>query len=266
VAQVEQTVAQVQAKLADVVKNGLSALDAAPLVQVAPLSFGVATKAGNSVANSSAQIVASALKVNVAGIDLPVIDAMSAVAQVNSVLATANSTLNSVLGQLNLPANLVSVSLLDQAKTVGMNGAYTQAVAGLTGLSVKIAKIDPAIVTGAISRLQGTLASTALGSAVSQVPLPMSTAMGDLSTVTGLAAPLTGGATVRIASLSGASTYTSAAAPGVGSQAGELPHTGSPAGIAVLGAVLAALALGVAFARRLPALAVARFGSPHEPR
>jgi LPXTG-motif cell wall-anchored protein len=92
------------------------------------------------------------------------------------------------------------------------------------------------------------------------VPLPLTNAMAAVNTLLQSAAPLTGGALVRIAAVSAASTFTvppaavpraSAPKPVAAPHPAALPHTGGEPGLAVLGVVLAALALGVIRGRRL---------------
>jgi hypothetical protein len=249
VAQVNATIDQVQAKLVDILKNGLSALDGAPLVQIAPASVGITTVAGPTLADSSVGVNVAPLRVSVAGINLPVLDATSLTSVVNGALATANKALDTVLGTLGLPANLVSVSALDQAKSLTMNGSYTQAVAGITGLTVKVAAIDPSVITSAIGKLAGPSAASMLGSALSQVSLPATTAMGALNTLLNTVAPLTGGAQVQIASVSGSSTYT-AAAPATTTNVESLPRTGGHPELALLGVLFTIGALGLVGWRR----------------
>jgi hypothetical protein len=261
VADVNGVVSQLQKKVNDVLANGLAALDSQPLVQIDPTTIGITTKASDTVANSAAKVTTLPLSVHVAGITLPALDASSTVADVNAALATANGAIDNVLATVGLPSSLVTVSVLDQASSVGVNGSYTQAVAGISGVTVKIAAIDPAVIKGAVAKLQGTVASSVLGSAASQVPLPMATAMGALDTAMAQAAPLTGGATVQIASVGGSSTYSAAATPvtpASDGQPGVLPHTGANPAVAVLGVLFASLFLAAAVTRRFPGLALSR--------
>jgi len=258
VAQVNGVVDQVQAKLVALLTSGLSALDSLPLVQVAATSVGITTKAADTVANSAAGITTAPLNIKVAGIALPAIDASAVAATVNGLLASANTALNGLLSTLNLPANLVSISVLDQAKSVTTNGSYTQAVAGITGLTAKIAPIDPAAVLAAVSKLTGATIGSELGTALAAVPLPMGTAMSTVASLLQTAAPLTGGALVQIASVSGASTFTVAAAPVapgtpvVSNPSVPLPHTGGRPELAMLGVLFGGLSLAVVRWRRRP--------------
>jgi LPXTG-motif cell wall-anchored protein len=87
----------------------------------------------------------------------------------------------------------------------------------------------------------------------------MSAAMAAVGSLLNSAAVLTKGATVKIASVSAASTFTGVAPPvqatpvTAPSHPAALPHTGGDPGLAVLGVVLAALSLGVIRWRRLVA-------------
>ncbi|HWW53167.1 MAG TPA: LPXTG cell wall anchor domain-containing protein [Acidimicrobiales bacterium] len=261
VAQVNAVISQVQAKLIAVLSQGLSALDSVPLVQVGATSIGITTKAADTLNDSSAGITAAPLNVTVAGIALPTLDATALVSTVNGALATANSALNNLLGKVGLPNNLVSLSLLDQAKSLSINNHYTQAAAGITGLTAKIAAIDPAVITAAVTKLVGPSIGSVLGSALAPVSMPATAAMGAVATLLQTAAPLTGGALVQIASVSGASAFTLGASGTVTAGPGapnssSLPHTGADPTVAATGAILALLGVGlIAWRRRLVGIA-----------
>src|SRR4029077_14908657 len=107
--------------LVAVLTQGLSALDSAPLVQVAATSVGVNTKAADTLAHSAVSITTAPISVTVAGISLPALDATSLAAAINGALSSANTALDGLLGKLGLPANLVSLSLLDQNKSLTMS-------------------------------------------------------------------------------------------------------------------------------------------------
>ena len=243
VSQVNTVIDQVQAQLVSVLTNGLAALDSAPLVVVQATQLGITTKAADTLANSAVGVSVAPLKVTVAGVTLPTLDATSVVSTVNSALATATGALNSLVGSLGLPANLLGISALDQAKSLTTSGGYVNAVAGLTGLTLKIAAIDPTAVTTALSKLTGPTVSSLLGGAVSQLSLPATNAMGAVNTLLGSLAPLTGGATVQIASLTSASTFTATPATTTVTHTNALPHTGRDGRFALIGMLLAALAL-----------------------
>jgi hypothetical protein len=198
------------------------------------------------------------LTVTVAGVSLP-INPQAAVNTVNGIVSQANGALNNLLGTLGLPTNLVSLALLDEAHSVSQEHDYTSAAAGVTLITAKIAAIDPSVITGALSKLTGTTASSLLGSTPLGSVLPSSGAMSTLDGLLGQVAPLLGGAQLQIASLAGASTYTFApvASPSTPAAAPSaplpvnLPHTGGDPALAVIGVILAALAVGAIRWRRV---------------
>jgi LPXTG-motif cell wall-anchored protein len=257
VTQINDLISQVQAKLIAVLTQGLSALDSAPLVQVSATQVGVATKAADTLAHSAVSITTAPITVSVAGITLPALDATALVGAVNGALSSANTALNGLLGKLGLPANLVSLSLLDQAKSLTMANGYTQAVGGITGLTAQIAAIDPSVVTGAVAKLVGPTVGSLLGSSLAAVALPLTNAMSAVAGLLKTAAPLTGGALVRIASVGSSSTYALAAAPTVtatpglpGGGPGTLPHTGANSALPAAGVALALLSAATVTWRR----------------
>lgn len=245
---------QLQSSLGSLLSASVPALDSFPLVQLNGTTVGITTKAADTVANSAAGVTLQPLTLKVAGTPLT-IDAAATINQVNTTLATANGALNGLLTQLGLPTNLVSLSLLDQAHNVAMNGAYTVASAGLSLATLKVAAIDPAKIVSGITALGGTpLASVlpslglAAGSPLASV-LSATNAMGALNAALGQVAPLTGGAQLQIASLNSASTYTVAptAAPTgtpITPAHTSLPHTGGNPALAIIGVILALLAFG----------------------
>lgn len=255
VTQATALVTNLQGQLTTLLGAALTALDSTPLVKIAGTTVGVTTKAADTVANSSAGVSALPLKVTVAGTDLPVLDATAVADTVNGALATANGALNGVLTKIGLPANLVSVSVLDKASNVGQNGAYTVATAGLTALTLRIAAIDPSTLLNGVTTLNttpvgGLLTTLGATSVTNALPaLPSSAAMAAVDTALGQVAPLLGGTTLQIASLSSASTYTAAPAatptgtPGAPARTG-LPRTGGYPELGILGVIFAALALG----------------------
>jgi LPXTG-motif cell wall-anchored protein len=264
VGDVNSVISQVQSTLVNVLTKGLSALDSFPLVQVGATQLGVTTLAADTLAHSSVAISTAPIRVTVAGISLPALDATAVVGAVNNALSSANSTLDGLLGSLGLPAKLVSLSLLDQAKSLTMSNGYTQAVGGITGLTARIAAIDPSVVTGAISKLTGATVGSLLGSALGSVPLPLASAMTAVAGLLKTAAPLTGGALVRIASVGGASSFTLVpasgtvtAGPGL-SGGGALPHTGGNPALPALGVALALGSAGTVVWRRRRSLYASR--------
>jgi hypothetical protein len=261
VSQVTGVVNGVVDKLTALLAGALSALDTAPLVQVAATQVGVSTKAADTLAHSLATVSTAPLNITAVGLKLPTIDAGAVASTVNGVLNTANGALGNLLSTLGLPTNLVSLSLLDQATSLSVSGAYTQAVAGITALTARIAPIDPAAVTGAVAKLAGPSVASVLGGVGAALPsLPLVSAMASVGNLLHTAAPLTGGALVQVASLGGSSTYmltTAAAAPGVPAHLPStpaaphtLPHTGANPALALLGVLVVVLGLAVARWRR----------------
>lgn len=254
-------VGQLQNSLSNLLSTTVPALDAFPLVQLDATQVGINTRAADTVANSSAGVTALPMTLRVAGTPLT-IDAAAAVNKVNETIATANGALNGLLSTLGLPTNLVSLSLLDKASNVALNGNYTIASAGVSLATLKIAAINPADVVKGIAALGGAPLSSVLSSVGLAAGSPLAAvlgatnAIGALGTALNAAAPLTGGAQLQIASLSGASTYTVAptAAPPTGSPltpaTGSLPHTGGNPALAILGVIFALLAFaGVRWSR-----------------
>ena len=259
VAQVNTVMDQVQAKLVALLNGGLSALDSFPLIQLAATQVGIDTKAASTLANSAALISSAPLKITVAGVALPVLDATTLVGTVNNAVGMANAALNSLVGSLGLPANLISLSLLDQSKSLGMSGKYTQAVAGITGLTAKIAPIDASLITGALAKLGGPSVTSLLGGTASPSALPLSAAMSALGSLLHLTAPLTGGVVVQVASVGGLSTYVAAAptassvsaSPAAPAATQTLPFTGGRATWTLLGLLLFVASLAAVRLRRL---------------
>lgn len=247
-------VSQLQGTLAGLLSGSVPALDSFPLVQLDATQVGINTKAADTVANSAAGVTAQPMTLRVAGTPLS-IDAAAAISTINGTLATANSALNGLLTTVGLPTNLVSLSLLDKASNVALNGNYTIASAGLSLATLKIAAINPADILKGITALGGAPLSSVLSSVGLAAGSPLAAAltatnaMGALGTALNAVAPLTGGAQLQIASLSGASTYTvaPAAAPPTGTPntpaSGSLPHTGGNPALAVLGVIFALLAV-----------------------
>ena len=251
VSDVNNLITSVQNTLTSLLTSALSALDSFPLLQITGSQFGITTKAADTLGNSAANIGLSPLSITVAGVKLPTIDVSTITNTINGIIGQANGVLGGLLKTLGLPASLLSLSLLDQAKNVTQNGAYTTATAGLNVLDLKIASLDPTVVLSAISKLTGPVVGSLLGSTPLGSLLGSSAAMGALNSLLGQTASLLNGAQLKIASLAGASTYTFAAPPGAvvtpkAATPTELPHTGGNPELAIIG-VLAAVAGLAAF-------------------
>jgi len=255
VTQVTALLTQLQATLASLLSTAVPALDSFPLVQLDATSVGITTTAADTVANSAAGVTVQPLSLKVAGVPLS-ISATDTINTVNTTIGSANTALNGLLTTLGLPKNLVSLSLLDKSTNVSKSGSYTLAAAGLTLATLKIAAIDAGTILSGITSLGGAPVSGLLSSlGIAAGPslasaLSATNAMGALGAALNQAAPLLGGAQLQIASLSAASTYTVAptAAPPTGSPLTpahtSLPHTGANPALALLGLLLAILAIG----------------------
>ena len=259
---VNDTITTVQNTLIGLLKTALSAIDSFPLVQITGAQFGVTTKAADTVGNSAAAIGLSPLQITVAGVKLPTIDFNTVVNTVNAVIAQGNGLLNGLLSTLGLPTNLLSLSLLQQAKNVAQNGNYTTATAGLSVLDLKIAGLDPAAILASISKLTGPVVGSLLGATPLGSVLGSSSSMGALNSLLGQTASLLNGAQLQIASLASASTYTVAAAavtpPGVAPIPTSLPHTGANPELAIFGVLVTVAGLGALRYRRISRLQPAR--------
>ncbi len=252
VSQVNAELSSLESTLKGLLTTALSALDSAPLIQVSGTQLGINTTAADTVGDSVAGVTIAPLSITVAGVTLPTINPADVTNAVNAAVSQANSALNGLLGTLGLPTNLVSLSLLDQARNVAQHGDYTEATAGVTMLTAKVAPVDLSAITGAIAKLTGTTATSLLGSTPLGGVLPSSTAMSTLNGLLGQAAPLLNGVQLQVASLNGASTYTFSPVPAATPTPAvpariptNLPHPGGDPALAIIGTVLAALALGL---------------------
>lgn len=241
VAEVQAVVDQVQALLAGILADALAALDALTLLEVDGVEVGTVTKATDTVAGSSAGLVAKVGSVTLGGIELPGVDLTSTVATVNGLVTDVNSRLSSALGAVNPGlAGLVSISMFDKDPATGVtsSGGYTKATAGITALTAKIT--PPADLAGIVAGLTaaGGIAS-AITSAGGTVPA-VSTVMGTLENLLGTSVEaLAGGATLRLASVSSGASFTTP----VANTGGTLPRTGSSSQVALFGFGLAIAAL-----------------------
>lgn len=260
VSQVNTLVGTLQTTLTNLLTTVLKSLDSFPLIQISGTQLGIHTTAADTLGHSAAGVTIAPMTITVAGVQLPALDLQQTVDTVNSVIATANSTLNNLLGTLGLPTNLLSLSLLNRATNVAQAGDYTTAAAGITMLTAKLAALDPSVITGVLSKLTGTTVGSLLGGTPLTGLLGASDSMSTLGGLVGQVAPLLGGANLRIASLAGASTYTFATPPAAVPTAAPsartptevvLPHTGGNPALALIGVILAALALAIVRWRRV---------------
>jgi len=241
VATIQTVVDDVQALVAELLTKALALLDGLTLLAVDGVEVGTVTKATETVAGSSAGIVAKVGSISLGGIDLPGVDLTSTLATVNGLVSDVNSRLSTTLGAVNPGlANLVSVSMFDKDPATGVTSAagYTRAVAGITALTAKVT--PPANLAAVVAALPvaGGIASAITG-AGGTVPV-LSTVMGSFETLLGTSVQaLAGGATLRLASISSGASFTTPLA----STGGTLPRTGSESQVALFGFGLAIAAL-----------------------
>lgn len=245
---------QVQALINDLLAKGLAALNGLALLRLEGVEVGVTTKAVGTVDGSVAQVTGKIGKVFVGGVELPGIDLLTSAAQVNGAVAGVNTKLGSVLGLVSPDlANLVKVSVLDQATSIVSDGGYTRSRAGITGATATVT--PPANLAALVSGIvaQVGVAETLVSA---NVPVPaVSSLMNDLAGSLNLASSaLTSPAKVQVAQVLSASDYrlgsVTTGAPGTTTGAPTLPRTGGD-DLMLLGGVAAILAL-----------ALRRFGRP----
>jgi hypothetical protein len=195
--------------LTGTITNAVNTLASTPLLQVDNLVVGISTKAADSVANSASTIQASLGAVKVGNVSLPGVDLASTTTQVTTLVNSVQSKVNGVLNTVGL-GNLVTVKVLDQAKSVASDKGYVNALANLTALHVAIAPLSS--VAPGTAQAAGDTVGTILGS--SNVPA-LSTAMASLNALlpTSTVGALTAGATVDALSIGASSAFAPAAAP-----------------------------------------------------
>ena len=255
-ADITNVINQLNATLASLLTQALQTLATTPVLSVSGVQVGLASKAADTLADSAASITANLGTVKVgtlASVDLTSL-LNQATSAVQGLVAQLNTAVSTLLGTVNAQlAHLVTVSVLDQTKSVSESGGYTNAVAGITALTAKIT--PPANVAG-LFRAQATTPSvgdliTQAGGAVPALAGAMSTLNATLS-VPALAA----GGVVKLGTLSVSSRHTPAAAPAPGTTGGGTPAKGAPgsplpatgtdqAPLAVLGIAFAAIALAL---------------------
>jgi len=242
VTQVNQTVDTLQATLAGTINTAMKALDDLTLLKLAGAEVSVGTKAVDTVKGSAATITAKVGDISVGNVTVPGVDLTGPVSQINGLVSTVNGTLSSVLGTISPDlANLVSVSVLDQTKSVTESGGYVRSRAGITALSASI--VPPANLAAIVSTVKAATGAADVVTGLGKSAPVLSTAMTTLESTlgTGLQA-LASGAQVKVASIQAASDFASASPARSGD---ELPRTGGSAPIAGLAMVLAGLALGI---------------------
>ena len=261
----------------DLLGGLLAILDNLSLLSLDGVEVGINAKATDSVSTSAANVTAAIGAIRVGNVSIPGIDLLATAQALAAKADAIKGQLDDVLGVVGVDAvgdlaGILDVDLLDTTGTgVTKNGEYVQAVANLTGVKVTITPPAnlAAIVSGlaggtsVLEELDGLLPGDA--SAVEgALTMPNTDAMRALEnaltvpTAPGTAAlapagatnALLGGATLSLASVSGTSNFV----PRVAGQAtptptgGELPRTGTSGnavGLAALGMVLGALAIGI---------------------
>jgi hypothetical protein len=237
--------------LTGTITNAVNTLASTPLLQVDNLVVGISTKAADSVANSASTIQASLGAVKVGNVSLPGVDLASTTTQVTTLVNSVQSKVNGVLNTVGL-GNLVTVKVLDQAKSVASDKGYVNALANLTALHVAIAPLSS--VAPGTAQAAGDTVGTILGS--SNVPA-LSTAMASLNALlpTSTVGALTAGATVDALSIGASSAFAPAAAPvtpAVPTPAnGTLAVTGGRTqALGLVGLLLLAMVAGLRWLRR----------------
>lgn len=247
---------ELQGLINDLLSGGLVALDNLALLRLEGLDIGVVTKAAETVAGSTASVTGKIGKIFVGGVELPGIDLAGTAAQVSTAVAGVNTRLGEVLGLVDPGlADLVKVSVLDQATSITQSDGYTRSRAGVTAASASIT--PPAGLAGIVGGLVGQLGvGEVLGAAGAAVPAVdglMGALAGTLDLVTGV---LTSPAKVQVASVVSASDFRIAPVTTGGPVAPEggpptLPRTGGP-DLVLFGGFLAVLALGLRRLTRTP--------------
>ena len=258
VATVNALVAQVQALINDLLAKGLAALDNLALLRLEGVEVGVTTKAVETVEGSVAQVTGKIGKIFVGGVALPGLDLAAGLTQVNTAVTEVNAKLASVLGIVSPDlANLVKVSVLDQATSIVSEGGYTRSRAGITGASATVT--PPANLAAIVSGIVGQV-GVAQTLVAASVPVPaVSGLMNDLAGSLNLASSaLTSPARVQVAQVLSASDYARAGAvttgaPGTTGGTPTLPRTGGN-DLLLLGGLAAVLALAVRRFGRTPAV------------
>ena len=264
---VQDVITQLQGVLDDLLAGSINNLLSTPLLQLEGVEVGVVASALDTVEASKAAVTAKIGAVKVGALSLPGVDLLSSVSAVTDVVNQAQAKLDSVLGVLGLNG-LVKVSLLDKVESVTASGGYVRSRAGVTAATATIT--PPAALADLLNTVGAAADSVAVdtvgeviesvGGTVPQLSTAMSTLTSTLS-LGGTLSALSQGATVRVAEVLSASDFRR---PGVTPGAPvtpttpELPRTGGPAQLALLGGMAAVLALGLRRFLHQPAVRVVR--------
>ena len=259
----------------DLLGGLLGILDGMSLLTLDTIDAGIVAKATDDIKTSAASVTAQIGTIRVGNVAIPGVDLLATAQSLAAKVDTVTSQLDAVLGLvgaddvLNLEG-IIDVKLLDTTGTgVTKDGNYVKSVANLTGVTVTIT--PPANLGDIVAGLgDGTsVLETLTGlnpDAEDALSMPNTDAMRTLEnaltvptaagtaalvpSVDGAVQALAGGASLSLASLSGTSTFAAqaAGAPIAPAPGGELPRTGTStnaAGLAALGMVLGALAIGI---------------------
>lgn len=262
ISELNTTIDGLQTQLSDLLESALGALDAAPLLKVTGLDLGVATKAADTVANSTAGIVAKlgAIQVGSATV-VPGLDLGATATKLADTVNQVTGAVGGVLGTVDPGlANVVSVKLFEQSKDVKVVNGYTNALAGLTALTASIT--PPADLGAIVSKIQGAagIGDVLGGLGANLAALPdLSTGMTQLEGLLGGVQGLASGATLKVGEFSSTSEFLPAVAPAANPAparpGGELPRTGGDnAEWAVLGVLFLAAAAAIARWLRRPVI------------
>lgn len=236
-----------QQLIAELLAEGLAALDGLALLRLEGVEVGVATKAVDTVAGSVATVTGKIGKVHVGGVELAGIDLAGTAEQLTAALAAVNTQLGQVLAIVDPGlANLVKVSVLDKATSITQEGGYTKSRAGITAAT---ATITPpanlaAIVSGLVATTEDVTAQlTAAGVALPPLDGLMTQLASTLNSATSV---LTAPASVQVASVLSASDYRLAApvTPGAPGSTPTLPRTGG-SDLVLFAGLLGMLALAI---------------------
>ena len=265
IATVQALVAQIQALINDLYAKGLAALDNLALLRLEGVEVGVVTKAVETVEGSAAAVTGKIGKIFVGGVELPLgaLDLAADAAKVSAAVADVNTKLGSVLSIVSPDlANVVKVSVLDQATSVVSEGGYTRSRAGITGATATVT--PPANLAAIVSGIVGQV-GVAEALVTANVPVPavnglMTTLAGSLNLASSaLASP----AKVQVAQVLSASDFaragavTTTGAPGSTPGAPTLPRTGGD-DLLLLGGLAAFLAITARRFSRAPIVQAVR--------
>jgi hypothetical protein len=266
-----------QAAAAELLQTALAALDAAPLLQLNGVDVSVTTKAGDTLANSAAEVTAKIGSVTVGDNVIPGIDLLQTTTTINSTIADIEGQIDEVLQKVEVPliggtadqlvslSDLVSITVGAPNRKLETVDGYNKATASISALSATIT--PPAnladIVAGVklqASQDQDIVSAIAAfdPTAAAEVSDAMSTLEAALGT--GVQA-LQGGGGVTVVDVLANSEFKAALATTTTTGGPTLPATGSNSlRLAALGLLLVALGLGLGAWFNMPLPGLVRLG------